>query len=361
MLKGVCVGAGYFSRFQYEAWNRIPRVKITALCNRDIEKGNLIANEFNISNVYSSFEKMLDAERPDFVDIITPPHTHYEFCSLAIERNIPIICQKPLSPTIQDSIAIVAMAEHKKTPFMVHENFRFQPWYREIKKILVQKLIGDNIFSAYFRMRTGDGWGKDAYLDRQPYFRNMSRLLVYETGIHFIDTFRYLFGEINSVYARLRKLNPIINGEDCGIIHFYFENGTQGLWDANRFNETNNDNPRYTFGEMLIEGDAGSIRLYQDGTITIQQLGCKETLHSYHHTESNFAGDCVFNTQQSFILSLTNQQPFETSGLDYLRNIAVQEAAYQSNDLNAPVTIQYISPHQLLWENLQQASYMEKK
>lgn len=360
MLKGVCVGAGYFSRFQYEAWGRIPGVKITALCNRDTRKGSLVADEFKIEKVYSSFEKMLDTELPEFVDIITPPETHYEFCALAIERNIPVICQKPLAPTMKDSLAIVAMAERKNVPFMVHENFRFQPWYREIKKLLDQNVIGDNIYSAFFRMRMGDGWGKDAYLDRQPYFRSMSHLLVYETGIHFIDTFRYLFGEISSVYARLRKLNPIIKGEDCGIIHFYFENGTQGLWDANRFNETNSDNPRYTFGEMLVEGNAGSIRLYQDGTITIQRLGCKETVHIYRHTKSNFAGDCVFETQQHFISSLTNKHPFETHGLDYLRNIAVQESVYQSNESNMPVTVQYISQHQL-WENLEQVSYTGKK
>lgn len=343
MLKGACVGAGYFSRFQYEAWSRITDVKIVALCNRDMEKGVAMAEEFNIEKVYSTVEEMLDKEKPDFIDIITPPETHLEFCSLAIERNIPVICQKPLAPTLQESATIVAMAKSKNVPFMVHENFRFQPWYREIKSLLRQQLIGDKLFSVSFRMRMGDGWGQDAYLDRQPYFRKMPRLLVYETGIHFIDTFRYLFGEIHLVYAQLRKLNPVIEGEDCGIIHFHFENDMQGIWDANRYNETNNDNPRYTFGEMLVEGNGGSIRLYHDGTITIQRLGKKEEVHSYYHNKQNFAGDCVFATQQYFISSLINNLPFETSGLDYLRNIAVQEAVYESNKLNTPVIVQYIS------------------
>ena len=42
----------------------------------------------------------------------------------------------------------------------------------------------------------GDGWGEDAYIPRQPYFRDYPRLLVYETGVHFIDTYRYHAGEI---------------------------------------------------------------------------------------------------------------------------------------------------------------------
>jgi predicted dehydrogenase len=189
-------------------------------------------------------------------------------------------------------------------------------------------------------MRMGDGWGCDAYLSRQPYFRAMPRLLVYETGVHFIDTFRYLFGEIREVYAKLRKLNHVIKGEDAGIIHFEFENGVQAVWDANRFNESNCNNPRYTFGEMLIEGNNGSIRLYNNGTITIQTLGSPERIHAYTHADKNFAGDCVFSLQAHFVSCLVSGQAFETSGMDYLKNIEVQEAVYSSCIENRPVLVQ---------------------
>jgi predicted dehydrogenase len=185
----------------------------------------------------------------------------------------------------------------------------------------------------------GDGWGEDAYLNRQPYFRDMPRLLVYETGIHFIDTFRYLFGEVKEVYAKLRKLNPVIKGEDAGVVLFEFKNGIQAIWDANRYNESNNDNPRYTFGEMLIEGSGGSIRLYNNGDITIQTLGVPERLHAYHHKNVNFSGDCVYTTQRHFIDCLLNEQSFETNGMDYLKNIIIQDATYRSNEIGATVQI----------------------
>jgi D-apiose dehydrogenase len=332
MLKGVCVGAGYFSRFQYEAWSRIAGVKIAALCNRDVAKGKMLADEFGITNVYATVAEMLDAEQPDFIDIITPPETHLAFCREAYKRKINVIVQKPLAPTLAESKQIVEEAEAAGVRLMVHENFRFQPWYREIKKLLDDNVIGDKIFSSYFRMRMGDGWGEDAYVNRQPYFREMPRLLVYETGIHFIDTFRYLFGEVESVYAKLRKLNSVIAGEDAGNIHFDFKNGVQATWDANRFNESNNANPRYTFGEMLIEGNGGSIRLYCDGNITIQKLGEKEMPHAYHHEDKNFAADCVYATQQHFVDCLSSNKPFETSGTDYLKNILLQEAVYRSSE-----------------------------
>lgn len=334
MLKGVCVGAGYFSRFQYEAWTRIEGVQIVALCNRDIEKGKKLAAEFNIENVYGTVAEMLEKEQPDFIDIITPPETHLAYCREAYQRKIDVIVQKPLAPTFEDAQKIVEEAKLAGVRVMVHENFRFQPWYREIKKLLETGAIGNEIFSAYFRMRMGDGWGEDAYLGRQPYFREMPRLLVYETGIHFIDTFRYLFGKISGVSAKLRRLNPVIKGEDAGIIHFEFDKGTQAIWDANRYNETNVKNARYTFGEMLIEGNGGSIRLYNDGNIGIQVLGEDEKNHAYTHKDINFAGDCVYTTQQHFINCLKTGAEFETSGKDYLENIKIQEEIYLHSIIN---------------------------
>ena len=155
---------------------------------------------------------------------------------------------------------------------MVHENFRFQPWHREIKAILDQGLIGQKLHTIEMRSRMGDGWGDDAYLSRQPYFRTMPRLLIHETGIHFVDTFRFLGGEIRSCDADLRRLNQAIVGEDCGRICFEFSNGARGVWDANRYNESLAENPRYTFGDLLVEADGGSLWLDHNGKITIKRV-----------------------------------------------------------------------------------------
>ena len=136
-----------------------------------------------------------------------------------------IICQKPFAPTIEEAERIVALAATDGVRLMVHENFRFQPWHREIKKLLEEGVIGEKLHTLTFTSRMGDGWGPEAYLGRQPYFRTMPRLLVYETGVHFIDTFRFLAGEVRQVYAVLRRLNPVIAGEDCGLLVFTFESG----------------------------------------------------------------------------------------------------------------------------------------
>lgn len=331
-IKIACIGAGYFAEFHVEAWQRIPEVELIAICDKQKEKAQALANGYQVDKVYSDLSALLAEEKIDVVDIITPPETHYDLAIQAAKNRIHIICQKPLAPTIKMAKEMVEEAARQKVRFMVHENWRFQPWYRKIKELLDQKAVGDKLHSLYFQMRMGDGWAEEAYLSRQPYFRTMPRLLVYETGIHFIDTFRYLAGEVESVYANLKKLNSAIAGEDAGQVFFNFKNGTNAIWDANRFNESKSENARYTFGELLVEGNGGSIRLYNDGRITLQKLGEKEQEIPYLHEDKNFAGDCVYFLQKHFVDGYLNDLPFETNGQDYLKNLEVQEAIYQSSE-----------------------------
>ncbi|MBX2873197.1 MAG: Gfo/Idh/MocA family oxidoreductase [Saprospiraceae bacterium] len=330
-LKGVAVGAGFFSQFHFEAWTRIPEADLVAICDLDLRKAQQTAQYYGIPRFYDDVKVMLDEEQPDFIDIITPPAFHLLICQEAMARGIAIICQKPLVPTLEEAEQLLAAAKAAGVPFMVHENFRFQPWFREIRSLLDKGWVGDRLHSIYFRMRTGDGWPEDAYSARQPYFRTMPRLLIYETGIHYVDVFRYLFGEITSVFAHLRKLNPAIAGEDCAMVFFQFANGANGVLDGNRFNEADAEDPRYTFGELLLEGNGGSIRLDMEGRISIQPLGKDSFEHEYVHQKRNFAGDCVYATQRHFVESLLKGKSFETNLEDYLHNVRVQEAIYSSS------------------------------
>jgi hypothetical protein len=117
-------------------------------------------------------------------------------------------------------------------------------------------------------------------------------------------------------------------------------NGVRAFWDANRYNEPNHENPRFTFGESLIEGSEGSIRLYPDGSITIQKLGKEEKDHPYKINNIEFAGDCVYITQRHFIDCMISGKEFEPNENDYLKSLAVQEAVYRSAELEAPVAIE---------------------
>ncbi len=341
-LRGAAIGAGYFSQFHYDAWERIEsvqeNVQLVACCDLDIAKANANAAKHRIPAAFDNVETMLATETGlDFIDIITGPTTHRDILQKIIDRkndhpNLHIICQKPLAPTFEEAVKLVEMVEAAGIPMVVHENFRFQPWYREIKTLLAAGVIGTKLHTIALRHRAGDGWGEDAYLNRQAYFRTMPRMLVFETGVHAVDTFRYLVGDISRTCTHMRRLNPVIIGEDTALAMFEFSNGGVGLYDANRYNECDaGKDSRYTFGELLVEFDGGTIRSDLEGKITIHPLGQDETVHNYQPSQVGFAGDCVFAAQQHYIdAMLSKDVAFETEARSYLETLAVQEAMYLS-------------------------------
>jgi predicted dehydrogenase len=330
-LKVAVVGAGYFSQFQYQGWRNIDAVDTVALANRDTAKGRAMAARYGIPKVYGQLEEMLDEAKPDLLDIITTPPTYRDYITTAVTRGIPVICQKPFGRSYTEAVELTEIAEKAGVPLIVHENFRWQPWYREAKRLIAGGRLGQ-LHSVCFRLRPGDGQGAQAYLDRQPYFQKMPRLLVYETAIHWIDTFRFLMGEVDAVYARLRKLNPVIAGEDAGYIVFEHASGATGLFDGNRLNDHVASNPRRTMGEMWLEGSGGVLRLDGDARLWWKPHHGDETEHRYDQGQSDsFGGGTCEWLQRHVVSYLLNGAPLENTAREYLTNIKIQEAVYRSH------------------------------
>jgi len=339
-LRVAGIGAGYFSRFHLDGWSAIAQADLVAWCDADASKVDAAASRYDIRETFTDAQRMLDEARPDLVDLVTPPQTHRTLVALAAERRIPTICQKALAPTYAEAVAIVDVAEAAGIPLAVHENFRWQPWYREAKRLIQSGAFG-RLHSVAFRLRPGDGQGPDAYLDRQPYFQRMPRLLVYETAIHFIDTFRFLMGEIAAVTARLRRINPAIEGEDAGYIVFEFAGGSTGLFDGNRLNDHVATNPRRTMGEMWLEGSAGVLRLDGEARLWWKPHHGDEREHVYERgPDDTFGGGACGALQRHVVAHLLDEAPLENGGRDYLVNLRIQEAVYRSSDAGVRVAIE---------------------
>lgn len=330
-IRVAAVGVGYFSRFHYRAWSRIPEVALVGVCNRTRGSAEAFAAEFGAPFFTDDLAEMLERTRPDLLDVITPPETHLAAITLAAARGIDVICQKPFCQTLAEAKAAVEIADAAGIQVVVHENFRFQPWHREIKRLLDEGLLG-RVYQATFRLRPGDGQGPRAYLDRQPYFQQMPRFLVHETAIHLIDVFRFLFGEAEAVFAALRKLNPAIAGEDAGLIMLDMANGARCLFDGNRLSDHRAGNRRLTMGEMLIEGEKGVLALDGDGGISFRAHGDDDSVaHPYDWANLDFGGDCVHALQRHVIDHRLGRRAVENSAQAYLNNIMIEEAVYASH------------------------------
>ena len=201
----------------------------------------------------------------------------------------------------------------------------------KINEILKTSLLGD-LYQVSFRMRPGDGQGEKAYLERQPYFQKMERFLIRETAIHLIDVFRFLFGDIKSVFANLSRLNPCIKGEDAGIVFFEFINGIRGVFDGNRLSDHIAADRRLTIGEMLIEGSMGTLRLNGNGEIFTRRFGDNiEKKVSYKWIKKGFAGDSVFQCQKHLLDHVLKGEKLINSAEEYLDNLKAEDYIYKSN------------------------------
>jgi predicted dehydrogenase len=328
-LKVAVVGSGYFSQFHFDAWRRLPGAQLVAVCS--LEPASLVeaAARHLIPRQFAEVGQMLDAVRPDLLDIVTPPAAHLAVLSAAAERGVDVICQKPLGGDLASARAMVRRAEEAGITLVVHENFRFMPWYREARRLIEAGALG-RLLNLGFRLRPGDGQGPRAYLDRQPYFQEMPRFLIHETAIHLIDVFRYLCGEVAAVFAHLRRLNPAIRGEDAGHVLFDFASGAAGLFDGNRLTGFAAANPRLTMGEMWLEGEAATLRLDGDGRLFLQPHQSAEREHVYAWQNHGFGGDCVLALQRHVLAHLADGAPLENAGRAYLRNLEIEEAIYRS-------------------------------
>ena len=324
------VGTGYFSQFHYDAWQRLG-VEIVGICSLDKNEAIKYSKVFDNCRVFLNFEEMLINTLPDIVDIIIPPENHLKFIKISAKHRVNVICQKPFTNSLIEAKDAIKTAKKYSIKIAVHENFRYQPWYRKIDDLLNSFLIGD-IFQVSFRMRPGDGQGEDAYLNRQPYFQRMERFLIHETAIHFIDVYRFLFGDIKSVFASLSKLNKHITGEDAGIVFIEFKNGVKGLFDGNRLSDHIANDRRLTIGEMLIEGSKGTIRLNGDGEIFFRKFNeNNEKLIKYEWSSKGFAGDSVFHYQKHVVNHFTKGEHLINSAEDYIQNLKIEDSIYKSN------------------------------
>jgi len=326
-------GTGYFSQFHFDAWHRCPEVDLIAVASLDQAAAEQIAQTSG-AKVFASAREMIETVDADLVDIITPPSTHLALVEACARRGVASICQKPFCGTIEMARRAVEVLNETGSFCVVHENFRFQPWYVATKAFLETGRLG-TIYQAQFRLRPGDGQGGDAYLARQPYFQTMERFVVHETAIHYIDVFRYLFGPLDRIWADLRKLNPVIAGEDDAFLVLTHKDGLgdgmRSVIDANRLADHAATNTRRTMGELIVDGENGELRLDGDANLLFRLRG--ETVWEpvpFAWNNHGFGGDCVYNFTRHVVEHLTLGVPVANSAHEYLANLEAEEAAYRS-------------------------------
>lgn len=329
-MKVAIAGAGMVTRHHLKAWSRLPEVEVVSVYNRNLEKALTRAKEFSIPKAYSGLMEMLEKERPDALDIAVATEAHREFARMAAEHGVAILCQKPMAPTLKEAEEMVAEIG-EKVRFMVHENWRFRPQYRQVAKWIVEGKTGPiREFSLSTRssgLVTKTEKGLPFALERQPFFAHMPRFIILELLIHHLDTARYLAGEMDVTSTQTLRVSPDVIGEDVAHIVLKAKNGAIGMVSGNL---SAAGFPPLPQDHLELIGERSTILF--DGE-TLKLIGeKKETIHFNFEQAYQASYD---NAIAHFVEALRTGQPFETDRLDNLKTLRLVDEAYRLAGIQA--------------------------
>jgi predicted dehydrogenase len=335
-IRVALAGAGMISHYHLIGWRNAGagRAKVVAVYDLDRQRAEARAREFGIPKVYDRPEAMLDQEKLDALDVASPRETHAFWVEAAAARGIDVLCQKPMTPTLSESETL-ARKVAGKIRLMVHENWRFRPWYREIKKWIEAGEIGDITACEMALLSSGllpDANGKRPALVRQPFMAEEPRMLIAETLIHHIDTVRWLVGPLRVVSARAARTVPEIKGESLATILMETAAGVpvtvMGTMAAPGF-------PSRTGDRLDLIGRTASVTL---AATDLHLLGPKPRHQSYDHDagyQASFDGVIAH-----FVDCLATGAPFETDPADNLETLRLVEHAYWAAGIHGPTVRQ---------------------
>ncbi len=326
-LRGLLIGAGFFSRNHLHAWAEVDGARIAAVCDRDPARARAAAEEFHIPEWHTD-ASVLNSGAFDFVDICTTMETHEALVGLAVEARVPAIVQKPFAPDIGTCLRIEAHARAAGVRVMLHENFRFQKIFRRLREILDSGEIGEVTFGRL-------SWRNDIDVySNQPYLLKTERFMIMDVGIHMLDLARFLLGDAHSVCCFNQSVKEGLAGEDAATMLLRHDNAAVSVVDVSYATHRKPNPFPQTLGE--IEGRLGTVQILEGERLRVHTAdGRRDEAVEADKCDWTSAPwtqiqDSVPRTQQHFIDALRSGAEFETSATDSLKTYALAEAAYRS-------------------------------
>lgn len=194
MLNIGVIGPGFIGGTHMAAINNSDKLNLVAVAGSNEEKGGKAAQEYNCK-WYADPEEMIKEEDIDIVDICVPSFLHEKYVFLAAKYKKHIICEKPITLSVDSFDRMTNAAKEAGVYFMVAQVIRFWPEYKDIKKrydagefgeikmVYANRLCQHPVWTTWHHDPEKSGGG------------------LYDLHLHDIDVMRYIFGPVKRVYA----------------------------------------------------------------------------------------------------------------------------------------------------------------
>lgn len=304
-----------------------------AIASRTTDAPKRVAKNHNITNAYSSYEKLLDDKTIDVLDIAVPPDAQLALIKAACARKTvkAILAQKPLGVNYAEAVEAVRACEQAGIVLAVNQNMRYDQSVRAAKTLLQNRAIGDPVF-ATIEMRAMPHW--------MPWQAALGWATLRIMSIHHIDCFRYWFGDPTCIVASTRPDPRVKFQHTDGICAYILEyaNGLRCIGIDDTWTGPSKEGcPSENYIRWRIEGTnglaIGDIGWCKDpyttpSTIRYASKGDK-TFHEPKWSESWFPDGFIGTMAQLLIALETGTEP-AISGKDNLKTMKLVEDAYAS-------------------------------
>ncbi len=197
----------------------------------DIDPEKCALAESRGIHAYASYEELLADKEVELVTVATPNDVHEQLVIQALHAGKSVICEKPVTLTLESLDRMIAAAEKNGVRFTTHQNRRWDADFLAIKQICDSGEIG-KVINIESRVHGSRGIPSDWRKEKQ-YGGGM----IYDWGIHIIDQMLLTFGfdQLDSVYC---IADNITNKEvDDGFrLDLMFKSGVRATLEVGTYN-----------------------------------------------------------------------------------------------------------------------------
>jgi predicted dehydrogenase len=224
LLRVALVGCGVGRNHIARGYRKHPdKFRVQALCDVDAARLAAVGEEFSIPRRTRSFDKVLQMDDIDIVDICTPAALHLGQILSALAAGKEVVCEKPLVGSLLEVDKVIAAEKAAAGRVMPIFQYRFGNGVQKAKRI-----IGSGIAGKPYLATIETAWKRTAEYYQTPWRGRRGTeqggvLLMH--AIHNHDLMTWLMGPISSVFGHTAtRVNPI-EVEDCAIASLVMQNG----------------------------------------------------------------------------------------------------------------------------------------
>lgn len=342
-MKVGIIGCGSIAKFRHAPeYKSNQYVKEIVFYDRNIERAKSLANMFDGRAVHS-LEELLTDDSIEVISDCSSNEQHHIFTTKALLSGKHVLCEKPISLSIEHAKEIVEAQKLSGKKLMVDHNQRFTRAHQKAKDIIQSNVLGKVLtFRTTFGHAGPEHWGVNKSNSTWFFQKERSGLGVAgDLGIHKVDLLHYLLDdEITTVSAfqgsldKVNENNEPIEVCDNIVCSLKTKKGRLGTASFSWTYYGEEDN------STIIYCEKGIIKIYHSQEYQIEVV-TKDGEKIYYQLENIQTNDnqTTSGVIDAFIKCIQHDENPLVTGEDALSSLKVILGMIESAESNSVVTV----------------------